>query len=267
MSKKLDSDSAPLSSLAAAAAKLSLTPTKVLDGTSTQKRLPSKQNERSSKERSRGSSHINSSNKATPRRVKGHRRKDTSSKRNSGCNKGGDSPKQEIPNQFEFYLNPSDSDDYSTGEENGKPRYNEKPKPNNHQKHRTPTTSSHRQNRRNEPSSIKRQQKESIRDGALNNGNPNGRIIDVNASRRLIGHALGKRIPSTDQNRQRKFELVNASKQDNQSQIKPLRVDMEYSSPSKTHSGPVLIPSSQLDGQIKVAEMKRWADDESSDED
>jgi len=245
----MNNQNVPLSSLAAAAAKLSLTPTKVLDGTPAQKRLPSKQYEQSPKEIKRNNPHKRSTNKATPRR-------------NNGGNKGSDGRKQQNPNQFEFYLNKSDSDDSLHGEKSrNRRRDNEEPKL-THQKYRSPATNSHRQNRRNDPDSIKRhgkQQKGSTRD--------NGRIINVNASRRLIGHALGKRIPTTDRNREKNIETVKAPNQEDQSQIKFQHKKMEYSSPSKTHSGPVLIPSSQLDGQVKVTKMQRWADDESSDED
>jgi len=210
-------------------------------------------------------------------------------------------PSTTEPVKFEFYLNSSDDD--SPG-----PRHIDKNRQGrdkdwisngskSHQKHdKSHNRGNNSDNRQHDAhnsdhNAVRRNNvSKQERGGRFNNSNDNnGRVIDVNVSRRLIGHALGKRIPVNEQ-RTNKYD-DGPRKNQNQSQQKKSSLAQHKSTPSsqfsnnkktvkkiktksplrqepesKQEEGPKLIPSSQLNGPIEKCEMKRWADDDDEDD-
>lgn len=226
---------------------------------------------------------------------KKNRNYNSSRKKNTGNKPKASSTAETI--KFEFYLNSSD-DELSGPQRKDKNRRGRDKDwisngDKNYQKHGTSqrtNNSTYRQkdyHKSNNDTGKKNNASTQERDGRSRNLNDNnGRVIDVNVSRRLIGHALGKRIPA---NEQRVNKYDNGPK--NQSQQKKSSLAQHKSTPSQysnkkknakkmeiesrtlrqepqsdQEQAPKLIPSSQLDGPIEKCKMKRWADDDDDDD-
>eukprot|EP01083_Nonionella_stella_P056374 148463_1 len=317
-----------VSSLAAAAAKMTLTPspkTPQKDDTGRvqqsklkheKKAQPYKKNHKKETEVSGGTelgprsslAQYNNERQRTPAKNgdtdKKNRNNNGSSRKKNTANKPK-GPSTTEPVKFEFYLNSSDDD--SPG-----PRHKDKNRQGRdkdwisnggksyHQKHdkshHRGNNSDHRQhhdahNSHQNTGRRKNNASKQERGGRFKNSNENnGRVIDVNVSRRLIGHALGKRIPVNEQRTNNKYD-DGPRKNQNQSQQKKSSLaqhkstsSSQYSNNKKTvkkietksplrrepeseqEEGPKLIPSSQLNGPIEKCEMKRWADDDDNDD-
>jgi hypothetical protein len=140
--------------------------------------------------------------------------------------------------------------------------------------------------------------------GTTSSNNSNGKVIDVNVSNRLIGHALGKRIPSNNSHRTKPDTRIHTSTHNNNRhqheknhkdkgkgrgvdrnqtnrrggndgngsgyhQQQRQNISPKNNSPDKIQNGkpsPKLISSSENHGPVeKCVQVQNWADDSEGD--